>query len=162
MRSKFLSKVISASCLWYSDRAYHGLCVLIKDIDRRLPLQLQCRYEGQQGDVSQSVRGNYITRFWGGKKLTAVEGNASVLSSVCCKSNNRSGNGGVFMDVGAWFWSKGGRERGRGGRGRVGQVHLCVETLNMSCRGGGWIYRGVPGAGGEGFWSQRCRGWLYA
>ena len=38
-------------------------CVLIKDIGRRLPLQLQCRYQGQQGDVSQSVRGNYETRF---------------------------------------------------------------------------------------------------
>ena len=41
----------------------HGLCVLIKDIGRRLPLQLQCIYQGQQGDVRQSVRGNYETRF---------------------------------------------------------------------------------------------------
>ena len=47
----------------YSDRAHYGLCVLIKDIGRRLPLQLQCSYQGQQGDVSQSVRGNYKTRF---------------------------------------------------------------------------------------------------
>ena len=30
-------------------------CVFIKDIGRRLPLQLQCSYQGQQGDVSQSV-----------------------------------------------------------------------------------------------------------
>ena len=30
-----------------------------KDIGRRLPLQLQCSYQGQQGDVRQSVRGNY-------------------------------------------------------------------------------------------------------
>ena len=42
----------------YSDRAYYGLCVLIKDIGRRLPLQPQCSYQGQQGDVRQSVRGN--------------------------------------------------------------------------------------------------------
>ena len=42
----------------YSDRAYYGLCVLIKDIGRRLPLELQCSYQGQQGDVRQSVRGN--------------------------------------------------------------------------------------------------------
>ena len=54
---------ISASCVRYSDRAYYGLCVLIKDIGRRLPLQLQCSYQGQQGDVSQSVRGNYKTSF---------------------------------------------------------------------------------------------------
>ena len=39
------------------------VCVLIKDIGRRLPLQLQCSYQGQQGDVNQSVRGNYKTRF---------------------------------------------------------------------------------------------------
>ena len=61
-----------------SDRAYYGLCVLIKDIGRQLPLQLQCSYPGQQGDGSQSVRGNYKTRFGGGHNLTAVEGNASV------------------------------------------------------------------------------------
>ena len=60
MRSKILSKLIFASCVWYSDRAYYGLCVLIKDIDRRLPLQLQCSYQGQQGDVKQSVRGKYM------------------------------------------------------------------------------------------------------
>ena len=36
---------------------------LIKDIGRRLPLQLQCSYQGQQGGVSRSVRGNYKTRF---------------------------------------------------------------------------------------------------
>ena len=35
----------------------------MKDIDRRLPLQLQCSYQGQQGDVRQSVRGNYIAIF---------------------------------------------------------------------------------------------------
>ena len=62
----------------YSDRVYYGFCVLIKDISRRLPWQLQCRYQGQQGDGSHSVRGNYKTRFWGGQNLTAVEGNTSV------------------------------------------------------------------------------------
>ena len=52
-------------CVCYSDRAYYGLCVLTKDIGRRLPLELQCSYQGQQGDVCQSVRGNcrhYIER----------------------------------------------------------------------------------------------------
>ena len=78
MRSKISSKLIFASCVWYSDRAYYELCVFIKDIDRRLPLQLQCTYQGQQGDVSQSVRGNYKTRFWGGPNLTAMKGNVSV------------------------------------------------------------------------------------
>ena len=58
------------SCVWYSDRANDGWCVLIKDIGRRPPLQLQqCSYQGQQGDVKQSVRGNYKTRFWGGDSL---------------------------------------------------------------------------------------------
>ena len=64
--------------MWYSDRAYFGLCVLIKDIGQRLPLELQCSYQGQQGDVSQAVRGNYKTRFCGGHNLTAVEGKALV------------------------------------------------------------------------------------
>ena len=53
------------------------MCVLIKDIGRRLPLQLQCSYQGQQDDSSQSVRGNYKTRFLGGQNLTAVKGNVS-------------------------------------------------------------------------------------
>ena len=35
----------------------------MEDIGRRLPLQLQFSYQGQQGDVRQSVRGNYKTRF---------------------------------------------------------------------------------------------------
>ena len=40
-----------------------GCGVVVKDIGRRLPLQLQCSYQGQQGDVRQSVRGTYKTRF---------------------------------------------------------------------------------------------------
>ena len=71
-----------ASCVWYSDRAYSELCVLIKDIGRRIPVQLQCSYQGQQGDVGQSVRENYKTRLWGGENLTAVEENASELYKV--------------------------------------------------------------------------------
>ena len=55
------------------------VCVLIIDISRRHPLELQCSlYQGQQGDVRQSVRGNDKTRFSGGQYLTAVEGNSSV------------------------------------------------------------------------------------
>ena len=43
-------------------------CVIIKGIDRRLPLELQCSLcQGQQGDVSQSVRGNYKAVFEGDK-----------------------------------------------------------------------------------------------
>ena len=44
----------------------------MKDIGRRLPLQLHYSYRGQQGDVSQSVRGNYKTRFRCMCDLTAV------------------------------------------------------------------------------------------
>ena len=73
MRSKISSKLIFASCVWYSDRAHYELCVLIRDLGRRLPLQLQCSYQGQQDDFSQSVRGNYKTRLWGGQNLTAVK-----------------------------------------------------------------------------------------
>ena len=72
VRSKISSKFIFASCVWYSDRAHYELCVLIKDIGRGLPLELQCSYQGQQDNFSQSVRGNYKTRFWGGQNLTAV------------------------------------------------------------------------------------------
>ena len=56
------------------------MCVLIKDIGRRghSPWNDSVAYQGQHGDVSQSVRGNYKTRFRGGHNLTAAEGNASV------------------------------------------------------------------------------------
>ena len=40
-----------------------GCVSSFKDIGRRLPLQLQCSYQGQQGGVRQSVRGKYYTRF---------------------------------------------------------------------------------------------------
>ena len=40
VRSKISSKLIFASCVWYSDRAHYELCVLIKDIGRRLPLHI--------------------------------------------------------------------------------------------------------------------------
>ena len=40
------------------------VCVVIKNIGRRLPLEPQCiLYKGEQGDVNQSVRGNIKTRF---------------------------------------------------------------------------------------------------
>ena len=29
----------------------------------------------------------------------------------------------------------------------MGQVYLCVETINPSCGGGGGMWRGGPGAG---------------
>ena len=37
----------------HSHPAYYGLCVLTKNIGRRLSLELQCSYQGQQGDVGQ-------------------------------------------------------------------------------------------------------------
>ena len=74
MRSNILSKLLFANCVWYSYRAYYGLCVLIKDIGRELPLQLKCSCQGQQGDASLSVRGTYKTRFWEEQNLTAMEG----------------------------------------------------------------------------------------
>ena len=47
----FVKTHLCKLCVIHSDRAYYGLCVRIKDIGRRLPLQLQCSYQGQQGDV---------------------------------------------------------------------------------------------------------------
>ena len=69
VRSKISSKLIFASCVLYSDRAHYELCVLIEDIGRRLPSQLQCSYQGQQDDFSQSVRGNYKPVSEGDKKI---------------------------------------------------------------------------------------------
>ena len=58
IEDKISSKLICASCV-ISDRAYYWVCVLMKDIGWRLPLELHCSlYQGQQGD-NQSVRGNY-------------------------------------------------------------------------------------------------------
>ena len=36
-----------------------GCVSSLKDIGQRLPLELQCSHQGQQGDVRQSLRGNY-------------------------------------------------------------------------------------------------------
>ena len=45
-------------------------CVLIEDVSQRLPLELQCSsYQGQHGDVSQSVRGNTIKPVYEGHKI---------------------------------------------------------------------------------------------
>ena len=42
VRLKISSKVMFTSCVWYSDRAYYWVCVLVEDIVRRLPLELAC------------------------------------------------------------------------------------------------------------------------
>ena len=63
VRSNILSKLIVASCvLILRSRVLRVVCPH-KYIGRRLPLQLQCSYQGQQGEVRQSVRGNYKTPF---------------------------------------------------------------------------------------------------
>ena len=76
--------------------ALYELCVLIKDIGRRLPLQLQCSYQGQQDDFRQSVRGNYKTRFWGGQNLTAVKGNVSFYQVNLVSRTTGEGGGAEF------------------------------------------------------------------
>ena len=104
VRSKISSRLIFASCVWYSDRAHYELCALIMDIGRGLPLQLQCSYQGHQGDFRQSVRGNYKTRFWGGQSRSAVEGNVSIyqvylVSRITGEGAGRSfeGRGGLVL-----------------------------------------------------------------
>ena len=103
-----------------------GLSVLIKDIGRRLPLQLQCSYQGQQGDVTQSVRGNYKTRFWGGQNLTAVEGNVSVYRVNPVSRITGEGGAEFWRTWGPGFDQK--RAGLEGGGGRAG--NLCVEAIN--------------------------------
>ena len=96
-------------------------CVLIKDIGRRLPLQLQCSYQGQQGDVRQSVRGNYKTGFRGGQNLTAVEGNASVYQVNAVSRRTGEGRAEFLRTWGLGIDQKragvGGGERGGGAGG---------------------------------------------
>ena len=47
-------------CVILRWRVLRVVCPHQECIGRRLPLELQCSlYQGQQGDVSQSVRGNY-------------------------------------------------------------------------------------------------------
>ena len=56
----FADTYLCKLCVILRSRIFLGVCVLMKDIGRRLPLELQqCSlYQGQQGDVNQSVRGN--------------------------------------------------------------------------------------------------------
>ena len=73
---------------------------------------------------------NYKTRFCGGQYLTAVEGNASVYQVNPVSRITGEERAEFLRTWGPGFDQKGGREGGRGGRGRVGQLNLCVETIN--------------------------------
>ena len=126
--SNILSKLIFASCVWYSDRSYYGLCVIIKDIGRRLPLQPQCSYQGQQGDVRQSVRENYETRFWGGQNLTAVELNASVYQVTTASRITGEGRAEILRTWGLDSDQKGGGGGvGGGGDGWGRSNYFCLK-----------------------------------
>ena len=60
----FVETHICKLCVILRSRVFRVVCPhFIKNIGRQLPLQLQCSCQGQQRDVSQSVRGNYKTRF---------------------------------------------------------------------------------------------------
>ena len=59
------------------------MCILIKDIGKRLPLELQCSlYQGQQGDVNQSARGNYKPGFEGDTSCISYYGSNAVWTGV--------------------------------------------------------------------------------
>ena len=90
------------------------MCVLIKDIGRRLPLQLHCSYQDQQGDVSRSVRGNNKTRFQGGQNLTAVEGNESVYQVNPASRITAEGRAEFLRTWGPGFDEEGAGEGGNG------------------------------------------------
>ena len=53
----FVETHLCKLCVILRSRALRVVC---PHIGRRLPLQLQCSYQGQQDDFSQSVRGNCI------------------------------------------------------------------------------------------------------
>ena len=56
----FVETQLCKLCVILRSRVLRVVCPHYKDVGRRLPLGLQCSlYQGQQGDVSQSVRGNY-------------------------------------------------------------------------------------------------------
>ena len=92
------------------------------------------------------MRGNYITRFRGGKNLTALEGNASVSQVNALSRLSGEGMAAFSRRWGHGFDQMKGRRGREGGRGRVGQVNLRVETINPSCGEGG------GGCGGRGGW----------
>ena len=106
------------------------MCVLINDIGRRLPLELQCSYQGQQGDVSQSVPGNYKTRFCGGQNLTTVEGNALVYH-VYPESRTTGERRAEFIRA----WGHGFEQKGAGRGGRTGGATRSVRGNYNSLKG---------------------------
>ena len=74
----------------YSDRAYCWVCFLIKDIGRRLPLDLRVLInsfcQGQQRDVNQFVHGNYKK-----KLLRGTKSEGCIYYQVCiCPLSGRS------------------------------------------------------------------------
>ena len=76
-----------------------------------------------------------------------MEGNASVYQVNPVRITGE-GRAEFLRTWGSDFDQKGGG-RGGGGKGQVGQLNSCVDTINPSCGGGG---------GGEGgFRSHRCR-----
>ena len=89
----FVETNLCKLCVIFRSRVLRVLCVLVKDIVRRLPLQLQqCSlYQDQQGDVIQSVRGNYKTRSWGEQNLTAVEEMRCIDYIICRTWSDRAG-----------------------------------------------------------------------
>ena len=80
-------------------------------------MELQCSYQGQQGDVSQSVRGNYKARFRGGQNMTAVKGNASVYQVNPVSRITGEGRAEILRTWGPGFDQEG-AERGGGGGGK--------------------------------------------
>ena len=106
--------VILRSCVY-------GLCVLIKDIGRRLSVELQCSYQGQQGDVSLCAE-TIKPVFEGDKNLTAVEGNASVYQSNPVSRITGEGRA-EFLGT----WGPGFDQEGAGG-GRGGKS-ICAWKL---------------------------------
>ena len=87
--------------------SHYWVCGLIKDTDRRLPYKLRCRkYQGQQGDVSQSVRYHH--------RKTRLR--RSYLCAVCADESDR-------ICVG-WTW-----RFPRVARGRVTTRKLFTEAL---------------------------------
>ena len=107
-------------------------CVLIKDIGRRLLLELQCSlYQGQQGDALVSLcaetikpvfEGDKIWQQVCGRKCIRLVYQVYPVSRITGEERTKFG--------GRWRGGRGFENEGGGGGGRGVEVNLCAETIN--------------------------------
>ena len=161
-KSKILSEIFFARCMILRSHVLLGVCPYWRYRSSATPLgTTQCSlYQGQQGDVSQSVRGNCKKWFWGEIWQIDVEGYALVYQvySVCRSTRLQWGEGAVIEVV--LFLSEGGM-RFPTALSRV-DVGACYNYTRVarSRRWCGWSRRRGGGGRGRGDnWSYGMDGW---